>query len=97
MDGITGLDPAKVTTNYVVFELRPTARRDPLELRAAFLAEARARGVAFIAYGSGTRVRALTHYGVERADIARALEATQASLAATGIAPSTVHAGRATP
>jgi threonine aldolase len=97
MDGITGLDPAEVTTNYIVFELRPTAGQDPLELRAAFLAEARARGVAFIAYGRGTRVRALTHYGVERTDIERALDITQASLAATGIAPVTVHAGQAVP
>lgn len=88
MEGI-GLDPAMVTTNYIVFDLRPRAGRDPLSARAAFLDEARGRGVAYIAYGPG-RVRALTHYGIERADIGRALNVTRAALAAAGLAPVTV-------
>ena len=36
------------------------------------MAEMRQRGVAYIEYTDG-RVRALTHYGIERADIERAL------------------------
>jgi threonine aldolase len=88
MDGIA-LDPALVTTNYIVFDLRPPAGRDLASARAAFLDEALGRGVAFIAFGHG-RVRALTHYGIERDDIERALVVTRASLAAAGLAPLTV-------
>jgi threonine aldolase len=88
LDGIT-LDPALATTNYVVFGLRAPRGEDVSAARAAFIDEARARGVAFIAYGRGG-VRALTHYGVERDDIERTLRVTQASLAAVGLAPLTV-------
>ncbi len=85
LDGITGLDPERVTTNYIVFGVKPRADQEPLAARAAFMAEMRQRGVGYIEY-SGGRVRALTHYGIERADIERALVVTRESLAATGLA-----------
>jgi hypothetical protein len=42
--------------------------------------------VAFVEYTAGS-VRALTHYGIERADIEHALQATRAALVAAGLAP----------
>ena len=49
------------------------------------MAETGSRGLAFIQYPGG-RVRALTHYGIERADIERALGITREALAAAGLA-----------
>jgi threonine aldolase len=86
LDGITDIDPERVTTNYIVFGLEPRRGQDRLEARAAFMAETRSRGVEFTAYAQG-RVRALTHYGIERSDIKRALDVTRASLGAAGLAP----------
>lgn len=86
LDGIVGIDPERVTTNYIVFGLEPRRGGDRAEARAAFMAETRSRGVAFIEY-TGGRVRALTHYGIERRDIEQALLATRSALAATGLAP----------
>jgi hypothetical protein len=51
-----------------------------------FLDEVEQRGVAFIGYSAG-RVRALTHYGIERDDIDRALEIVRDALVASGLAP----------
>ncbi len=85
MDGITGLDPADITTNYIVFGLRPRPDQGPLDAREAFMAETDSRGLAYIGYPGG-RVRALTHYGIERSDIERALEITREALAAAGLA-----------
>jgi threonine aldolase len=85
MAGIVGLDPSRVRTNYIVFGLGPRSGQDALVTRAAFLAEASARGVVYIAYGGG-RVRALTHYGIERDDIERTLIATRGALTAIGLA-----------
>jgi threonine aldolase len=85
MDGIVGLDPSDVSTNYVVFGLRTRPEQDPDVARAAFMAETRTRGLAYIPYPGG-RVRALTHYGIERTDIERALEITRDSLVAAGLA-----------
>ena len=84
MDGIVGLDPADVTTNYLVFAVRARPGQDALEARDAFMAETEARGLAYIRYPGG-RVRALTHYGIERGDIERALRITRAALAAAGL------------
>ncbi len=63
------LDPARVQTNIVIFELQPQAPA-PQEV-VARLAE---RGVKVGAIG-GRRFRAVTHYGITEADIDRALEA----------------------
>jgi threonine aldolase len=86
MDGVVDLDPADVTTNYVVFGLRPRPGQDPLEARDAFMAEVGARGLAYIGYPGG-RVRALTHCGIERSDIERAITITREALAAAGLSP----------
>jgi threonine aldolase len=86
LDGITDLDPDRVTTNYIVFSVQPRPDQDPLEARASFMSEVAQRGVAFVEYTAGS-VRALTHYGIERADIERALQATRAALVAAGLAP----------
>jgi threonine aldolase len=85
MDGIVDLDPAEITTNYIVFGLQPRQGQHVLDARAAFMAETQARGLAYIAYPGG-RVRALTHYGIERADIERALDITREALTAAGLA-----------
>ncbi len=68
------LDPARVRTNFVLFKVE----RD----RAAFLAAVRARGVEMVEYPHG-QVRAVTHYGVTRADIDIVIDATRAALAET--------------
>jgi threonine aldolase len=89
MDGVAGIDPAEVTTNYLVFGLRPRPGQSVLDARTAFMAETQSRGLAYVGY-PGDRVRALTHYGIERADIERALEITRDSLAACGLSAATV-------
>ena len=82
MDGIIDLDPARVTTNYIVFGVRPHPGQDPLAARAAFMAETLRVAWRYIEY-TGGRVRALTHYGIERRDIEQALVArAKRSLAA---------------
>lgn len=86
LPGITGLDPARVTTNYVVFKIQPRAGQDPTAARAAFMSELALRGVAYIEYVAGS-VRALTHYGIDRGDIERALRATGDALQAAALAP----------
>jgi threonine aldolase len=72
------LDPARVTTNFVVFKVE----RD----RAAFIEALARRGVLLVPYPYG-QVRAVTHYGVERADIETAIDAFRAALAETSPAP----------
>ena len=52
LDGIVDLDPGRVTTNYVVFGLRPRPGADSLALRGTFMTELRQRGVAFIEYSA---------------------------------------------
>ena len=84
MDGVVDLDPADVTTNHILFGLRPRPGQDTLEAREAFMAEAETRGLAYIRYRDG-RVRALTHYGIERRDIERAIAITRDALAAAGL------------
>jgi len=84
MDGIVGLDPDDITTNYLVFGLRPRPGQDLIEARSAFMAETQSRGLAYIDYPGG-RVRALTHYGIERSDIDRGLDITRDSLVACGL------------
>jgi threonine aldolase len=66
------LDPGRVITNFVVFKVE----RD----RAAFIDALARRGVLVVAYPHG-QVRAVTHYGVEPADIETAIGAIRAALA----------------
>ncbi len=76
--GIADLDPLRVRTNFVVFRVAATpgsraGTLPPLHLRVAFLDALEAEGVLMVEYPHG-RIRALTHYGIEEADIARALD-----------------------
>ena len=75
-----------MTTNYLVFGLRPRSGQDPLQARTAFMAEVEQRGVAYIDYGAG-RIRALTHYGIDGDDIEHTLAVTRDALVASGLAP----------
>lgn len=68
------LDPGRVRTNFVLFRVA----RD----RAAFIEALERRGVLVVAYPHD-QVRAVTHYGIERADIEMAIEAFRAALAET--------------
>ena len=73
------LDPARAATNFVVFRVE----RD----RAAFLDALERRGILMVAYPHGT-VRAVTHYGIEAADVDAAIAAVRDALAETaGTAP----------
>lgn len=69
------LDPSRVRTNFVVFRVN----RD----RAAFIDAAAARGVLLDGYPHD-QVRAVTHHGIERDDIATAVVAIHDALAETG-------------
>jgi threonine aldolase len=81
LPGVTSLDPGRVRTNFVFFELeRP-------DLRMPFLAALEREGVAMIDYPGGDRVRAVTHYGIDAADIDAAISATRRALAEVGLAP----------
>ncbi len=63
------LDPERVRTNIVIFELRPEAP-SPQEVVAGLAAQ----GVKIGAIG-GRQFRAVTHYGIGEADVDRALQA----------------------
>jgi threonine aldolase len=99
MDGIADLDPARVRTNFVFFRLAPrpgttAAERTPHDVRAQFLDALAAGGVAMVPYAHGL-IRAVTHYGIEEADIDRALEAVRRALADVGITSVPEPVGRA--
>jgi len=80
---VVGLDPARARTNFVFFELtRP-------ELRMPFLDALATEGVLMIDYPGGQRIRAVTHYGIEAADVDAAIDATRRALATVGLAPAT--------
>jgi threonine aldolase len=68
------LDPERVRTNFVIFRVE----RD----RAAFLDAVRARGVLLVEYPHDT-VRAVTHHGIEAADVDEAVAAIRFALDAT--------------
>jgi threonine aldolase len=93
MPGVTGLDPATVRTNFVVFSVTasggPAARLSPAEQRARVLETLGAEGVLMIPF-SDTTIRAVTHYGIEAADIERTIGACARALEACGIAPTMV-------
>ena len=71
------LDPERVTTNFVLFAVTGGPQR-----RAAYLAALRVRGVWMVAYPHG-QIRAVTHRGIEDADIEAILEASASALAST--------------
>ena len=81
MPGIVGLDPERVRTNFVFFELtRP-------ELRMPFLEALKREGVLMIDYPGGDRIRGVTHYGISQTDVDAAIDATGRALTAVGLAP----------
>ncbi len=95
LPGISGLDPARVRTNFVIFRVEPhgdhsTARRDTAG-RAAFLDALARDGVLMVEYPHG-QVRAVTHYGVEAADIERVLHSARRAIPA-GVTNETVPVG----
>jgi threonine aldolase len=80
------LDPGRVRTNFVVFKVD----RD----RAAFLDALAREGVLMVAYPHG-QVRAVTHYGVDGADIEATIGAVRRALGATSEAPAGAEADAA--
>ncbi|CAN5816330.1 low-specificity L-threonine aldolase [soil metagenome] len=80
MAGIRDLDPARARTNFVLFRLTRSERSE------AFLQALAARGVLMIDYVD-QQIRAVTHYGIEAADIERALEQVSRALEDGGLAP----------
>ncbi|OGN87737.1 MAG: threonine aldolase [Chloroflexi bacterium GWC2_73_18] len=61
------LDPARARTNFVVFRVAPGRR-------AAFLESLRGEGILMVEYPHET-IRAVTHYGIEAADVERTIAA----------------------
>jgi threonine aldolase len=86
--GVTGLDPGRVRTNFVFFALERT------ELRAALLEALASAGVLMIEYPHSRWIRAVTHYGIDAADIDAVIAASRRALAQVGLAPA-VPAGAA--
>ncbi len=68
------LDPGRAVTNFVIFRVA----RD----RAAFLDALAGRGVLMVTYPDGT-IRAVTHHGVERADVEATIAAARGALGDT--------------
>ena len=93
MPGVVGLDPATVHTNFVVFSIAaasgPAARLGRLEQRARVLETLASEGILMVPFSDGA-IRAVTHYGIEAADIERAIGASARALEACGIAPTMV-------
>ena len=93
MPGVVGLDPAQVHTNFVVFSIAaangPAARLGRLEQRARVLETLTSEGILMVPFSDGA-IRAVTHYGIETADIERAIGASARALEACGIAPTMV-------
>jgi threonine aldolase len=81
MPGIVGLNPARVRTDFVLFELSKPALRMP------FLEALEKRGTQMIDYPGGDLIRAVTHYGVSAADIDQTIDAVRHALADVGLAP----------
>jgi threonine aldolase len=92
LPGITDLDPARVRTNFVLFRVAPPGGadmpdRDLADLRSRFLDELGREGVLLVPYSRG-RVRGVTHYGIEAADVDQALAAVRHVLGSLGLARS---------
>jgi threonine aldolase len=81
------LDPDRTATDFVVFRVA----RD----RAAFLEALERRGVLMVTYPHGT-IRAVTHYGIEAADVDATVAAVRAALADTS-APAVTGPASTTP
>lgn len=71
------LDPARVTTNFVIFKVTGGVAR-----RTRFLDALEKRGVLMVAYPHG-QIRAVTHYGIGDEEISKTIAATAAALTET--------------
>jgi threonine aldolase len=95
LPGITGLDPSRVRTNFVLFRLAgdegpgKEAARARRRRREAFLAALQRDGVLLVEYPEG-QIRAVTHYGIDRTDIDDVLAAVPGALQAAGLADTRV-------
>lgn len=78
LDGVADLDPRRIRTNFVLFRL---SRRDCVR---PFLEALAGHGVLMVSYPRD-QVRAVTHYGIETADIEHALVAARRALADVGL------------
>lgn len=77
------LDPARVKTNIVFFDLSPTQTSRglrPAALDAARMAEQLARAGVLIGPAGERRMRAVTHYGIARADIETTIGAIKSAI-----------------
>jgi threonine aldolase len=74
--GISEMDPTRIRTNFVIFRVPD---------RRAFIAGIEREGVLMVPYAHG-RIRAMTHYGIETADIDRVI-ATVAGVLRENAAP----------
>ncbi|MEA2621284.1 MAG: hypothetical protein QOH61_194 [Chloroflexota bacterium] len=83
LPGISGLDPERARTNFVLFRVEGREGRPQLDLRQAFLDELARDGVLMVAYPN-RQIRAVTHYGIEAEDLDRTVLAAQRALAAVG-------------
>jgi threonine aldolase len=70
-----GIDPSKIQTNIVIFDIAKTSLAPP-----EFLARLKSSGILAGSVG-GTRIRLVTHYDVSRDDCVKAAEAIAALLA----------------
>src|SRR5688572_5576032 len=86
MPGIVGLDPARVRTNFVFFELSKP------ELRMPFLEALERAGTQMIDYPGSDRIRGVTHYGISADDVDRSISGVRRALADVGLAPAPVAA-----
>jgi threonine aldolase len=86
MPGIVGLDPARVRTNFVFFELSKP------ELRMPFLEALERAGSHMIDYPGGDLIRGVTHYGISADDIDRTISGVRQALADVGLAPAPLAA-----
>jgi threonine aldolase len=84
MPGLVGLDPSRVRTNFVFFELSNQ------DLRMPFLDALEKRGTQMIDYPGGDRIRAVTHYGITAADVDATIGAVRKALADIGLAPAAI-------
>jgi len=75
------LDPRRISTNFVLFRIHGRAgeRADDRRLTRLFLERLATNGVWMIEYTRDV-IRAVTHYGVDVADIDRTIAATRAAL-----------------
>ena len=102
MPGITGLDPSRVRTNFVIFRLRSTDEGGSADTdasrrtRGAFLGALARSGILMVEYPH-LQVRAVTHYGIEPRHIEAAIDATRRALAEVGLAGTPALAGAAAP